>query len=158
MICITAAALLLSCQSPSPSDGDLRLIFADDFGVNFSAHPTPARTPTAPVEIELWSFSEKKDRLTAAWGWDTAWSRTTVDCQARTVQSSLHRTYKDGELVEEVTPTAAARSVEGMVGHTATLEAACNPNAERSDVTVADETAARAWADRHYAQIRARRP
>lgn len=154
MLCIAAAALLAACQAPSQSDAALRLIFADDFGVSFTAHPTPDRTPTEPVEIELWAFSDKQDPLTASWGWDTAWTRTRVDCQAGAVQSVLHRTYKDGELVEEVTPTAAPRRVTGIASHSATLDAACNPQAETSAVTAADETIARAWADRHYDAVR----
>lgn len=152
MICITVAALLAACQPQQA--GDLRLIYASEFGATFTAHEPPARRPDAPVEIELWSFSDKQDRLTTSWGWDTAWSRTTVDCQAGTVQSTLHRTYREGEFIEEVTPTAAPRSVEGIASHTATLEAACNPDAERPEVTVADETAGRAWADRHFDAVR----
>ncbi len=158
MICIAAMALLGACQPQPQAADDLRLIYADAFGVTFTAHEPPARRPTEPVEIIVWAFSDKADRLTTSWGWDTAWSRVRIDCQAGTTQSILHRTYKDGEFVEETAPTAPPRRVAGMISHEATFDAACNPDAERSTITAADETVARAWADRHYADIRADQP
>ena len=148
--------LATGCQAQSPGDAHdtaLRLVHASEFGASFIVGPPPDAEPTGPVEVEIWRFSDKQHGMTQAWGWDSSWSRTHIDCQAETQEPLLQRTYLNGEQVQEISPQVGPRAPVGR-DHQAEQAYVCNPQGPAADMRVATPEEARAWADAHFDQMR----
>lgn len=149
MIAAPLATSALAQQPTAPQAIALQAVNISEFGTDFLPAERSAATD-GPIDVWLWSFSNRNDSLTHAWGWDSSATRERFDCAAGTMGVVFHETYLAGEYVETVTTTGELKPppyetkqnlFDYICSDTPTIEG------PRFD-TVAQ---ARNWADRHFA-------